>query len=156
MLLQQKVKRKTVTLILQVCTPFPEKYGVSYIHTIVLWKFFAYYSVPLCIIACFYIMMARNLEASAQNMPGENQGQIPQVCMQINTRVSHKMSPQLRITSVKRPDSKGGGGVAVPLQQSTSNSPHLVLFHLFPSETLKTDLFCNLHRTNYRYLNTNF
>lgn len=71
-------------LFFQVCTPFPVKefiydFEVKYRHVIVLFKFFIYYAFPLCVIACFYVLMAIHLEASTRNMPGESQGQTPQV-----------------------------------------------------------------------------
>ncbi|XP_022188986.2 neuropeptide CCHamide-1 receptor [Nilaparvata lugens] len=57
------------------CTPFPEEYGKSYSKFIVMTRFLIYYLIPLCIIGFFYILMARFLVISTQNMPGEQQGQ---------------------------------------------------------------------------------
>ncbi|KAK6629947.1 hypothetical protein RUM43_003768 [Polyplax serrata] len=70
---------------ISVCTPFPADepirsfWGVKYRHVIIVFKFFTYYALPLCVIACFYILMAIHLEASTRNMPGESQGQAPQI-----------------------------------------------------------------------------
>lgn len=36
-----------------------------------MFKFLAYYAIPLCVIAGFYLGMARHLELSTRNMPGE-------------------------------------------------------------------------------------
>ncbi|XP_076377397.1 neuropeptide CCHamide-2 receptor isoform X2 [Megalopta genalis] len=55
-----------------ICSPFPEEFGVSYTQGMVLFKFLAYYAIPLCVIAGFYLVMARHLELSTRNMPGEN------------------------------------------------------------------------------------
>ncbi|KAI5700314.1 hypothetical protein M8J77_000419 [Diaphorina citri] len=60
------------------CSPFPIEYGQQYKQTVVLCKFLAYYLGPLCVIACFYILMARHLELSTRNMPGELLGQSSQ------------------------------------------------------------------------------
>ncbi|KAJ9595792.1 hypothetical protein L9F63_013036, partial [Diploptera punctata] len=51
----------------------------TYLHMMVLLKFLSYYAIPLCIIAFFYILMARHLELSTRNMPGEMQGQSTQI-----------------------------------------------------------------------------
>ncbi|XP_066996504.1 neuropeptide CCHamide-1 receptor-like [Anabrus simplex] len=64
---------------IEVCFPFPEEMGPHYARIIVMMKFLVYYAIPLCIIACFYILMARHLELSTQNMPGERQGQSTQI-----------------------------------------------------------------------------
>ncbi|XP_066996428.2 neuropeptide CCHamide-1 receptor-like [Anabrus simplex] len=64
---------------IEVCFPFPEEMGPHYARIIVMMKFLVYYAIPLCIIAFFYILMARHLELSAQNMPGEMQGQSTQI-----------------------------------------------------------------------------
>ncbi|KAJ8891415.1 hypothetical protein PR048_003943 [Dryococelus australis] len=61
------------------CNPYPPKYGAFYRRTIVLFKFLAYYAIPLLIIAFFYVLMARHLELSTRNMPGELQGQSTQI-----------------------------------------------------------------------------
>ncbi|XP_012261064.1 neuropeptide CCHamide-2 receptor isoform X2 [Athalia rosae] len=57
-----------------VCSPFPEEFGEEYKQGVVLFKFLAYYAIPLCIIAGFYLGMARHLELSTRNMPGELPG----------------------------------------------------------------------------------
>ncbi|KAL0275187.1 UNVERIFIED_CONTAM: hypothetical protein PYX00_003127 [Menopon gallinae] len=68
-----------------ICTPFPSdkeipnEYGIKYSHVMVVFKFLAYYAFPLCVIAWFYVLMAVHLEASTRNMPGESQGQAPQI-----------------------------------------------------------------------------
>lgn len=59
----------------QVCYPYPERLGSWYPKTAITAKFFVYYSVPLTIIGCFYVLMARHLLRSTRNMPGEAQGQ---------------------------------------------------------------------------------
>ncbi|XP_075214785.1 neuropeptide CCHamide-2 receptor-like isoform X2 [Lycorma delicatula] len=64
---------------IEYCTPFPDEFGTSYAKTIVLFKFLAYYAVPLCIIGGFYVLMARHLVLTTRNMPGEQQGQSNQV-----------------------------------------------------------------------------
>ncbi|RZF36967.1 hypothetical protein LSTR_LSTR004655 [Laodelphax striatellus] len=61
------------------CTPFPQELGKSYAQFIVMSRFLIYYFIPLCIIGCFYILMARFLVISTQNMPGEQQGQSNQI-----------------------------------------------------------------------------
>lgn len=64
---------------IEYCSPFPPEYGPPYKKSIVLFKFLAYYACPLCIIAGFYILMARHLVLSTKNMPGEMQGQSNQI-----------------------------------------------------------------------------
>ncbi|XP_029660851.1 neuropeptide CCHamide-2 receptor-like isoform X1 [Formica exsecta] len=54
-----------------ICSPFPEEFGVIYQKGIVMFKFLAYYAIPLCVIAGFYLGMARHLALSTRNMPGE-------------------------------------------------------------------------------------
>ncbi|CAK9827314.1 Neuropeptide CCHamide-1 receptor [Anthophora retusa] len=54
-----------------VCSPFPKEFGESYQKGMVMFKFLAYYAIPLCVIAGFYLGMARHLELSTRNMPGE-------------------------------------------------------------------------------------
>ncbi|KAB0792972.1 hypothetical protein PPYR_12592 [Photinus pyralis] len=57
-----------------VCTPFPEAvYGPRNAKYMVLGKALVYYILPLCIIACFYVLMAKELHVSAREMPGELQ-----------------------------------------------------------------------------------
>ncbi|XP_076661339.1 neuropeptide CCHamide-2 receptor-like [Halictus rubicundus] len=53
-----------------ICSPFPEEFG-DYTRGMVMFKFLAYYAIPLCVIAGFYLGMARHLELSTRNMPGE-------------------------------------------------------------------------------------
>lgn len=58
------------------CTPFPVTiYGhhKKYAKYMVLARALVYYVVPLCVIACFYILMAKRLHESAREMPGEMQ-----------------------------------------------------------------------------------
>lgn len=64
---------------IEYCTPFPEEFGTSYSKTIVLFRFLAYYAIPLVVIGGFYILMARHLVLTTRNMPGEQQGQSNQV-----------------------------------------------------------------------------
>ncbi|XP_050523750.1 MOXD1 homolog 1-like isoform X2 [Daktulosphaira vitifoliae] len=60
-------------VLFEVCYPYPEEMGPAYPRVMVLVKFLVYYAVPLTIIACFYIMIARHLMHTAKNMPGEFQ-----------------------------------------------------------------------------------
>jgi hypothetical protein len=64
---------------IQFCSPFPEEYGMPYVKGLVLFRFFGYYAGPLCVIAGFYILMARHLLISTKNIPGEIQGQVNHV-----------------------------------------------------------------------------
>ncbi|XP_053610947.1 neuropeptide CCHamide-1 receptor-like [Plodia interpunctella] len=57
-----------------VCYPYPVDWGEKYPPTMVLIRFLVYYSLPLAVIALFYVLMARHLVLSTQNMPGEMQG----------------------------------------------------------------------------------
>ncbi|GBP60326.1 Neuropeptide CCHamide-1 receptor [Eumeta japonica] len=57
-----------------VCYPYPEEWGMSYAQAMVLLRFLMYYSLPLTVIALFYVLMARHLVLSARNVPGEMQG----------------------------------------------------------------------------------
>ncbi|OXU23809.1 hypothetical protein TSAR_016316 [Trichomalopsis sarcophagae] len=59
--------------------------GESYEKGMVLFKFLAYYAIPLCIISGFYLGMARHLELSTRNMPGDQPG-APHHCEQIRAR----------------------------------------------------------------------
>lgn len=59
--------------------------GVSYEKGMVLFKFLVYYAMPLFIISGFYLGMARHLELSTRNMPGEHPG-APHQCEQIRAR----------------------------------------------------------------------
>ncbi|XP_046752926.1 neuropeptide CCHamide-2 receptor-like isoform X1 [Diprion similis] len=68
-----------------ICSPFPEEFGEEYKKGVVLFKFLAYYAIPLCIIAGFYLGMARHLELSTRNVPGEFPG-APHHCGQIRAR----------------------------------------------------------------------
>ncbi|PBC28826.1 Neuromedin-B receptor [Apis cerana cerana] len=54
-----------------ICSPFPEEFGQSYQKGMVMFKFLAYYAIPLLVITGFYLGMARHLELSTRNMPGE-------------------------------------------------------------------------------------
>ncbi len=64
---------------IEYCYPFPEELGERYRKGVVLFKFLTYYAVPLCVIACFYVLMAKHLEMTTRNMPGELQGQSSQI-----------------------------------------------------------------------------
>ncbi|GLV34742.1 CCHamide-2 receptor [Carabus blaptoides fortunei] len=58
-----------------ICTPFPDvPYQKTYTQVNVVTKALIYYILPLCVIACFYILMAQRLHASARDMPGELHG----------------------------------------------------------------------------------
>lgn len=62
---------KTITI----CTPFPNITNTkTYAKYNVVLKSLIYYIIPLCIIACFYVLMAIRLHASANEMPGEIRG----------------------------------------------------------------------------------
>ncbi|EZA57359.1 Neuromedin-B receptor [Ooceraea biroi] len=54
-----------------ICSPFPEEFGNDYKKGMVMFKFLVYYAIPLCVIAAFYLGMARHLALSTRNMPGE-------------------------------------------------------------------------------------
>ncbi|XP_011635830.1 neuropeptide CCHamide-2 receptor-like [Pogonomyrmex barbatus] len=57
-----------------ICNPFPEEFGDVYEKGMVMFKFLAYYVIPLCVIAGFYLGMAWHLALSTKNMPGELPG----------------------------------------------------------------------------------
>ncbi|XP_026805202.1 neuropeptide CCHamide-1 receptor-like, partial [Rhopalosiphum maidis] len=63
----------------EVCYPFSEHLGPAYPKVMVTVKFLVYYAVPLAVIAFFYVLIARYLLHTTNNMPGELQGQIRQV-----------------------------------------------------------------------------
>ncbi|XKL66443.1 hypothetical protein PGB90_009863 [Kerria lacca] len=69
-----KKSNTTNNVEIEYCYPFPDELGKKYREGMVLFKFLAYYAVPLCIISCFYILMAKHLEMTTRNMPGELQG----------------------------------------------------------------------------------
>lgn len=54
------------------CTPYYS--NTTYAQYNVVAKSLIYYIIPLCIISAFYIMMAKTLHASVNEMPGELQG----------------------------------------------------------------------------------
>lgn len=56
---------------IEYCYPFPAALGDGYAKTMVLFKVLVYYAVPLCVIGCFYLLMAHHLMVSTRNMPGE-------------------------------------------------------------------------------------
>ncbi|XP_017779615.1 PREDICTED: neuropeptide CCHamide-2 receptor-like [Nicrophorus vespilloides] len=61
---------------IKVCTPFPDTpYRDTYAKYSVAAKAIIYYILPLIIISIFYILMAKKLNASTKQMPGEIQGQ---------------------------------------------------------------------------------
>ncbi|XP_050523130.1 neuropeptide CCHamide-1 receptor-like [Daktulosphaira vitifoliae] len=63
----------------EACYPYPEELGPLYPQAVVLVKFLVYYAVPLFVISCFYVMMARHLIRSTKNIPGVVQGQLRQI-----------------------------------------------------------------------------
>ncbi|XP_046407034.1 neuropeptide CCHamide-1 receptor-like [Ischnura elegans] len=69
---------------IQVCYPYPTEFGEAYVQVMVMLKFLAYYAIPLIIIAFFYILMAKHLEDSTRNMPGEA---VTQAARQQSTQV---------------------------------------------------------------------
>lgn len=60
---------------IEYCSPFPKQYGSTYEKGMVLFKFLAYYAIPLCVIAGFYVLMARHLVLSTRTLPGEHNPQ---------------------------------------------------------------------------------
>ncbi|XP_018054285.1 PREDICTED: neuropeptide CCHamide-1 receptor-like [Atta colombica] len=54
-----------------ICNPFPEEFGEIYRKSMVMFKFLAYYLIPLCVIAIFYLSMTWHLTLSTRNMPCE-------------------------------------------------------------------------------------
>lgn len=67
---------------IEYCTPFPQQFGDTYEKGMVLFKFLAYYAIPLCVIGGFYVLMARHLMLSTRALPGEhnpNKGQSNQI-----------------------------------------------------------------------------
>ncbi|KAG5331049.1 CCH2R protein, partial [Acromyrmex charruanus] len=57
-----------------ICNPFPEEFGEIYRKSMVMFKFLAYYLIPLCVIAIFYLSMTWHLTLSTKNMPCELPG----------------------------------------------------------------------------------
>ena len=55
------------------CSIYPDSWGEIYGKAHVLFRFVVYFSLPLVIIGVFYLLMARILVRSSQNMPGECQ-----------------------------------------------------------------------------------
>ncbi|XP_054267321.1 neuropeptide CCHamide-2 receptor-like [Macrosteles quadrilineatus] len=65
---------------IEYCSPFPQEFGSTYEKGIVLFKFLAYYAIPLWVIAAFYVLMARHLVLSTRTLPGEHgKGQTNQI-----------------------------------------------------------------------------
>jgi hypothetical protein len=56
---------------------FPEDLGPAYPKAMVIVKFLVYYAVPLAVITCFYVLIARYLVHTSNNMPGELQVRAP-------------------------------------------------------------------------------
>lgn len=56
---------------IEFCSPFPQRYGRTYEKGLVLFKFIAYYALPLVVISGFYVLMARHLLLSTRPLPGE-------------------------------------------------------------------------------------
>lgn len=50
------------------CNPFPKSLGKTYEKGMIIFKFLAYYLIPLCVIAGFYLGMAWNLALSTRNI----------------------------------------------------------------------------------------
>lgn len=65
---------KNITI--EVCSPYPEEWGIWYPRMVVTVKFVVYYALPLLIISFFYVLMARHLVLSTQNLPGESGRQV--------------------------------------------------------------------------------
>lgn len=62
---------------IEVCIPFPiGEEHIWYPRTVVTVKFVVYYALPLLIIGFFYVLMARHLVLSTQNLPGESGRQV--------------------------------------------------------------------------------
>ncbi|XP_018363684.1 PREDICTED: neuropeptide CCHamide-2 receptor-like [Trachymyrmex cornetzi] len=57
-----------------ICNPFPKEFGEIYRKGMVMFKFLAYYLIPLCVIAIFYLSMTWHLTLSTRNMPCELPG----------------------------------------------------------------------------------
>lgn len=58
-----------------ICSPFPNgPFHETYMQFNVVAKALTYYILPLCVISCFYILMAKRLHDSAREMPGEFYG----------------------------------------------------------------------------------
>lgn len=69
----RQFRSRNVTLF-EVCYPFPDDWlWPGYARVAVLVKFLVYYAVPLTVIACFYVLIARYLVHTTNNMPGELQ-----------------------------------------------------------------------------------
>ena len=58
---------------LRFCSIYPDSWGEIYGKAHVAFRFIVYFSLPLIIIGVFYLLMARILVRSSQNMPGEGQ-----------------------------------------------------------------------------------
>ncbi|XP_024081102.1 neuropeptide CCHamide-1 receptor isoform X2 [Cimex lectularius] len=74
-----RVFKRGNTTLFEACYPFPEEWSPTYPTSMVIAKFLVYYAIPLTVIGCFYILMARHLILSTKNMPGELQGQARQI-----------------------------------------------------------------------------
>ena len=57
------------------CTPHPSNWGMTYVRSHILVRFFVYFLIPLTIICVLYALMARVLVLSSRKMPGEGQAQ---------------------------------------------------------------------------------
>lgn len=68
----RQFRANNVTLF-EACYPFTEELGPDYAKFMVSVKFLVYYAVPLTIIAFFYVLIARYLLYTTNNMPGELQ-----------------------------------------------------------------------------------
>lgn len=67
----EPIPRSNATI--EYCYPFPAALGDGYAKAMVMFKLLAYYVAPLCVIACFYLLMAHHLMVSTRNVPGELQ-----------------------------------------------------------------------------------
>ena len=56
---------------LDICEEYPSSWGSEYPKYIVMFRFVAYFGVPLVAIGVFYLLMARILFLSSRHMPGE-------------------------------------------------------------------------------------
>lgn len=68
----RQFRAHNVTLF-EACYPFAEDLGPGYPKAAVIVKFLVYYAVPLAVIACFYVLIARFLVHTTNNMPSELQ-----------------------------------------------------------------------------------
>ncbi|XP_071056855.1 neuropeptide CCHamide-2 receptor-like isoform X1 [Onthophagus taurus] len=65
--------------VIHICTPFPPTVTTTYKKYIIAGKAFVFYIVPLFVIASFYILMAKKLYASVNEIPWHNNQSISQI-----------------------------------------------------------------------------